>query len=135
MYARSQSIFEWQDGPLVQGMREGDYVLLDELSLAEDAVLERFNSVLEPSRTLVLAERGGDTVEELKAHNEFRVFATMNQGGDFGKRELSPALRNRFTEVWIPPVTSEADLVSIVDDFFRRRALDSTLSKACSTLA
>lgn len=28
-----------------------------------------------------------------------RVVATMNPGGDFGKRELSPALRSRFTEV------------------------------------
>lgn len=28
-----------------------------------------------------------------------RVMATMNPGGDFGKRELSPALRSRFTEV------------------------------------
>lgn len=25
----------------------------------------------------------------------------MNPGGDFGKRELSPALRNRFTEIWV----------------------------------
>eukprot|EP00359_Climacostomum_virens_P011460 CAMPEP_0204900836 /NCGR_PEP_ID=MMETSP1397-20131031/2713_1 /ASSEMBLY_ACC=CAM_ASM_000891 /TAXON_ID=49980 /ORGANISM="Climacostomum Climacostomum virens, Strain Stock W-24" /LENGTH=245 /DNA_ID=CAMNT_0052069063 /DNA_START=55 /DNA_END=789 /DNA_ORIENTATION=- len=25
----------------------------------------------------------------------------MNPGGDFGKKELSPALRNRFTEVWV----------------------------------
>lgn len=30
-----------------------------------------------------------------------RVMATMNPGGDFGKRELSPALRSRFTEVSI----------------------------------
>ena len=29
----------------------------------------------------------------------FRLLATMNPGGDFGKKELSPALRNRFTEV------------------------------------
>lgn len=31
--------------------------------------------------------------------NDSRVMATMNPGGDFGKRELSPALRSRFTEV------------------------------------
>jgi midasin (ATPase involved in ribosome maturation) len=29
-------------------------------SLAEDAVLERLNTVLEPSRPLVLAEKGSD---------------------------------------------------------------------------
>lgn len=37
----------------------GDILLLDEISLAEDAVLERLNSVLEPGRSLTLAERGG----------------------------------------------------------------------------
>jgi midasin len=25
----------------------------------------------------------------------------MNPGGDYGKKELSPALRNRFTEIWV----------------------------------
>jgi midasin len=31
----------------------------------------------------------------------------MNPGGDFGKRELSPALRNRFTEIWVEPLTNK----------------------------
>ncbi|GBG32276.1 Midasin [Hondaea fermentalgiana] len=111
---RYRALFEWQDGPLIDSMRKGDMFLLDELSLAEDAVLERLNSVLEPSRTLFLAERGGDQVEEIVAHDTFRILATMNPGGDYGKRELSPALRNRFTEIWIPPVHDEADLVLIL---------------------
>jgi midasin len=41
-------------------MRKGNLFLLDEMSLAEDAVLERLNTVLEPSRPLVLAEKGSD---------------------------------------------------------------------------
>jgi midasin len=113
---RYNSLFEWSDGPLVHAMKTGDMMLLDEMSLAEDAVLERLNSVLEPSRTLVLAEKGesglrgseiGSSV--IVAHNGFRIFATMNPGGDFGKRELSPALRSRFTEIWVPPVSHRAD--------------------------
>jgi midasin (ATPase involved in ribosome maturation) len=48
------------DGPLIRAMREGHIILLDEISLAEDSVLERLNSVLEPSRTITLAERGGE---------------------------------------------------------------------------
>jgi midasin len=32
-------------------------MLLDEIALAEDAVLERLNSVLESGRTLLLAEK------------------------------------------------------------------------------
>jgi midasin (ATPase involved in ribosome maturation) len=111
------SLFEWVDGPLVRSMKKGDLFLLDEMSLADDAVLERLNSVLEPSRTLVLAERGGDlSVEDsrgntvIEAHENFRIFATMNPGGDFGKRELSPALRSRFTEIWVPSVTDAFDI-------------------------
>jgi midasin len=52
--ARMLALFEWQDGALVNSMKQGDLFLIDEISLAEDAVLERLNSVLEPSRTLLL---------------------------------------------------------------------------------
>lgn len=38
---------------------------------------------------------------ELKAHDNFLLIATMNPSGDYGKKELSPALRNRFTEIWV----------------------------------
>jgi midasin len=110
---RHASLFEWSDGPLVHAMKSGQMLLLDEMSLAEDAVLERLNSVLEPSRTLVLAEKGddGSGVENriVVAHDGFCIFATMNPGGDFGKRELSPALRSRFTEIWVPAVTARSD--------------------------
>mmetsp|Transcript_3338 Transcript_3338/g.6310 ORF Transcript_3338/g.6310 Transcript_3338/m.6310 type:complete len:5449 (+) Transcript_3338:384-16730(+) len=113
-----RALFEWQDGPLISCMRRGDFFLLDELSLAEDAVLERLNSVLEPSRTLFLAEKGGDQVEEIVADDAFRVMSTMNPGGDYGKRELSPALRNRFTEIWIPQIDDADDLLKIVSQYF-----------------
>lgn len=113
---RYNSLFEWSDGPLVKAMKAGHMVLLDEMSLAEDAVLERLNSVLEPSRQLVLAEKGDDraagTEEDdriITAHDDFRIFATMNPGGDFGKRELSPALRSRFTEIWVPSIRQRSD--------------------------
>ncbi|KAJ7717676.1 midasin nuclear AAA ATPase [Mycena metata] len=105
-FLRLKAIFEWHDGPLVDAMRGGDVFLLDEISLADDSVLERLNSVLEPGRTLVLAERGGDDLEHptIQAVESFKLVATMNPGGDYGKKELSPALRNRFTEIWVPPV-------------------------------
>lgn len=106
--------FIWVDGPLVEAMRNGDILLIDELNLAEDAVLERLNSVLEPSRTITLAEKGGSTVEVVVAHPAFRIVATMNPGGDFGKKELSPALSNRFTTVWVPTATCPAELEAIL---------------------
>ncbi|XP_040935632.1 midasin isoform X2 [Gossypium hirsutum] len=108
-----QTIFMWQDGPLVQSMKSGDLFLVDEISLADDSVLERLNSVLEPERKLSLAEKGGNVLENITAHENFLVVATMNPGGDYGKKELSPALRNRFTEIWVPSVNDLIELKSI----------------------
>ncbi|RLW12433.1 hypothetical protein DV515_00000890 [Chloebia gouldiae] len=112
-------LFEWCDGPLVLAMKEEGFFLLDEISLADDSVLERLNSVLEAEKTLVLAEKGGQDDEENKvellvAGKKFRILATMNPGGDFGKKELSPALRNRFTEIWCPQSNGRDDLIQIV---------------------
>ena len=100
MFLQSEQLsklFEWCDGPLVQAMKDGAVLLVDEISLADDSVLERLNSVLEPERTLLLAEKGGgpldssEYVDILVAHQDFRIIGTMNPGGDFGKKEVSTA--------------------------------------------
>jgi midasin len=123
--SKLQSIFEWNDGPLVEAMRNGEVFLLDEISLADDSVLERLNSVLEPGRTIVLAEKGGSDLihPTVKASHAFKLVATMNPGGDYGKKELSPALRNRFTEIWVPRVDDRADLEMIVDNLWKHTKL------------
>ena len=110
------SIFEWYDGILVQAMNEGALLLVDEISLANDSVLERLNSVFESDRKLLLAEKPNSTSIEVVAQDKFRVVATMNPSGDFGKKELSPALRNRMTEIWI-------------DSYFNQPHLTEFLSK------
>ncbi|XP_078068621.1 midasin [Mustelus asterias] len=115
--ASPNRLFEWHDGPLVLAMKEDNLFLMDEISLADDSVLERLNSVLEDERTLLLAEKGSgedDSVDLISAGNRFRILATMNPGGDFGKKELSPALRNRFTEIWCPPSNSREDMMVII---------------------
>ncbi|KZV73642.1 hypothetical protein PENSPDRAFT_268056 [Peniophora sp. CONT] len=119
--ARLGAIFEWHDGPLVTALRSGSVFLLDEISLADDSVLERLNSVLESARTVVLAERAGG--ESVTAAQGFKLVATMNPGGDYGKKELSPALRNRFTEIWVPAVEYRADLEGIVNGRWAHEAL------------
>lgn len=52
-------------------------------------------------------------MENVTAHEDFFVLATMNPGGDYGKKELSPALRNRFTEIWVPSVSDLDELENI----------------------
>jgi midasin len=111
---RTQVLFEWRDGTLIQAMRTGDFFLLDEISLADDSVLERLNSVLEPERTLLLSEKGSQD-SQLVAAPGFQFFATMNPGGDYGKKELSPALRNRFTEIWVPSMEDFDDILQIAE--------------------
>ncbi|OCL14238.1 midasin [Glonium stellatum] len=110
---RVAALFEWADGSLVHAMKAGQFFLLDEISLAEDSVLERLNSVLEPQRTLLLAEKG-PSGSLVVGSEGFQFLATMNPGGDYGKRELSPALRNRFTEIWVPALSNTEDILQIV---------------------
>lgn len=71
-------------------MNDGGFLLIDEISLADDAVLERLNSVLEPERKLLVSERTtvGDAFE-IVAVKGFQLVATMNPGGDYGKKEVS----------------------------------------------
>ncbi|KAL7627174.1 AAA ATPase midasin [Parahypoxylon ruwenzoriense] len=115
---KSKALFEWADGSLVHAMRDGQFFLLDEISLADDSVLERLNSVLEPQRSLLLAEKG-ITDSFVKASDGFQFLATMNPGGDFGKKELSLALRNRFTEIWVSPLSENEDVLQIVSSKLR----------------
>lgn len=111
--ARINSLFEWVDGNLTKAMKEGHYFLFDEISLADDSVLERLNSVLEPRRSLFLAEKGSSE-SDITASQGFQFMATMNPGGDHGKRELSAALRNRLTEIWVPPLAEDMDVIPIL---------------------
>ncbi|KAG9286447.1 hypothetical protein G9A89_014613, partial [Geosiphon pyriformis] len=120
---QARTLFEWRDGALIEAMKKGDYFLLDEISLADDSVIERLNSILEPHRTLVLPEKGARKLEELVAADGFQFLATMNPGGDYGKKELSPALRNRFTEIWVPPITDQDDLLQIIDSQWKHLSL------------
>lgn len=108
-----KTLFEWCDGPLIQALKSGNFFLLDEISLADDSVLERLNSVLEPERSLLLAEKGASD-SLVTASDGFQFLATMNPGGDYGKKELSPALRNRFTEIWVSSMEDFDDVQQIV---------------------
>jgi midasin len=106
-------IFEWHDGILVEAMQQGGLLLIDEISLANDSVLERLNSVFEHDRTLVISEKSSKEAVKIVGAEKFRMVATMNPSGDFGKKELSPALRNRMTEIWVESYFQQEDLVGM----------------------
>lgn len=61
----------------------------------------------------------------VSAHEDFIFVGTMNPGGDYGKKELSPALRNRFTEIWCEGCASTDDLRCIMAHNLRQEFGDS----------
>lgn len=100
----------WQDGLVVEAMTRGYWLILDELNLAEPQVLERLNSVLERTPSLVLSEHDGRVLGPREVHPDFRVFATMNPATYAGRSPLSPAFRDRFRAYRCVPAPGEQDV-------------------------
>jgi len=50
----------------------------------------------------------------------------MNPGGDYGKKELSPALSNRFTTIWVPSMADTSELGEILMSRLQRDAAGLT---------
>jgi midasin len=94
----------------VRALKCGQWIILDELNLAPSEVLEALNRLLDDNRELYVPE----TQETVRPHAHFSLFATQNPVGLYGGRKpLSQALRNRFTELQMEDIPSR-DLVSIL---------------------
>jgi midasin len=63
--------------------------------MCPESVLEGLNSVLEIPASLTVNET------MYKPTKEFIIIGSMNPSGDWGKKELTPALRSRFTEIYV----------------------------------
>lgn len=74
----------FKEGALVEAMRHGYWVILDELNLAPSDVLEALNRVLDDNRELFIPE----TQTLVKAHPKFMLFATQNPPGLYGGRKV-----------------------------------------------
>jgi nitric oxide reductase NorQ protein len=93
----------WVDGPVTMAMRRGYWLVFDEVNMAKPEVLSVLHAVLDHRRRLVLKENGNELI---RAHPNFRVFATMNPGYE-GTGELNQAFKDRFGVVlavgYLPP--------------------------------
>ncbi|CAI4218341.1 unnamed protein product [Parascedosporium putredinis] len=90
----SDGKLRFQDGLLVQAMRKGYWIVLDELNLAPTDVLEALNRLLDDNRELLIPE----TQEIVKPHENFRLFATQNPRlhfDDIPEDELEYILQKR----------------------------------------
>jgi MoxR-like ATPase len=105
--------WRWSDGAVVRALKRGEWLVLDELNLADPGVLERLNPLLEAEPSLVVTEHAGERLGPGGApiHPDFRVFATLNPATYSGRQRLSPALRDRFLTSAVVDLPTEADLL------------------------
>ena len=86
-FAHYSSLFEWQDGPLLLAMKAGEVFVMDEINLAEDAVIEvKFHNdhCLSLSFLFLAPQLGFGVVERDHHRREGRG----KQGKDRGSSEL-----------------------------------------------
>lgn len=100
-----------QDGWATRPVREGKILILDEVNACQPEVLFALQSLLDDDKSLTLPSG-----EVVKAHPDFRVFATMNpNSGYVGTKSLNKAFMSRFGVVlevnYVDPKT-ELDLLN-----------------------
>lgn len=116
--------FAFIPGSLVNCIRDGSWVLLDEINLATTETLECLSTILEAGGSIILLERG-DYVP-IKRHPDFRIFACMNPSTDVGKKDLPIGIRNRFTEFFVDELTAENDLLILVGDYLNNTGIEKS---------
>lgn len=79
------------DGPVIEAMREGNILYIDEINMAKPETLPILNGVLDFRRTITNPFTG----EVIKAHEDFKVIAAINVGY-VGTLPMNEALKNRF---------------------------------------
>jgi MoxR-like ATPase len=87
--------FEWQDGLITQAARLGFWLILDEINSLDADILFAIHGLLDEGKISI-----ANNSEIIKAHSEFRLFATMNPGYT-GTRSLNQALLDRFSVIQI----------------------------------
>lgn len=104
----------WQDGVLIEAMREGHWLLLDEINAALPEILFVLHSLLDDDGYVVLSENDGEIV---RPHPNFRLFATMNPSGKYaGTKQLNKAFLSRFPVILqqdFPSKDKEIDIVGL----------------------
>lgn len=109
----------WVDGILPKCMKEGNWLVLEEIDFAEPAILSILNTVLEHNGKLILKEKGHEVI---KPHEDFRILATANTIGAMsafrslyqGTAIMNEAFLDRFRCYLVEylPAEEEAKVIS-----------------------
>lgn len=99
----------WRDGVLTTAMKQGDWVLFDELNTALPEVLTVVNGVLDDSHSITLPNADN---ERVSAHEGFRFIGTQNPstGKYVGANRLNDALLNRMIKVQFDYMSPEKEI-------------------------
>ncbi|MFK7825925.1 MAG: AAA family ATPase [Oligoflexales bacterium] len=124
----TQKEAHWEDGPVVQAMRQGMVLLLDELNLAKPQVIEALNSLFDSGR-LTIDDHGGEVVQ---LHPKTHIFATMNPSTYVGRNSMSEAFLSRCNKLWVEAPDTE-DVVQIVETLYPGVIPQLELAKLVST--
>jgi len=104
--------FTWRDGVLVEAMKSGSYLFIDEANRMPTRTLNILLGVLSRG-AVVLTEHGS---EEVETQMGFQVVMAMNLGKGYAINTLDTALLNRFQVVleyhYLPSREEEALLVA-----------------------
>uniref|UniRef100_A0A5K3FIW9 VWFA domain-containing protein n=1 Tax=Mesocestoides corti TaxID=53468 RepID=A0A5K3FIW9_MESCO len=107
--------FAWRDGPLLQALRQGHWILLDEMNLASQSVLECLNACLDHRGAIYIPELGKTFHVKPRATRLFACQNPVDEGG--GRKALPKSFLNRFTQVYLKPLTA-ADQVAVLRSIF-----------------
>jgi MoxR-like ATPase len=104
----------WRDGILLQAMKEGKWLIVDEINVALPEILFVLHSLLDDDKFVVVASHAGEVVTP---HENFRFFATMNPVDEYaGTKELNKAFQSRFNMILLVDYPDNATEARIVHD-------------------
>ncbi len=107
-----QTAIEFVEGPVVEAMKKGHLLYIDEINMAKAETLPILHGILDYRKMLTNPFTG----EVIKAHPHFGVLAAINEGY-MGTAPLNEALKDRFVSFSIPYIQGD-DLKELVESQF-----------------
>lgn len=97
------TMIEFVEGPVVQAMKNGHILYIDEINMARPETLPILHSILDHRRMLTNPFTG----EVIYAHEKFTVISAINEGY-VGTSPMNEALKNRFVSFPVPYLSGKA---------------------------
>ena len=107
-----ETVIEFIEGPVVQAMKKGHILYIDEINMARPETLPILHSVLDHRRMLTNPFTG----EVIHAHENFSIISAINEGY-VGTSPMNEALKNRFVSFSVPYLSGEELRKVMVDEF------------------